>query len=254
MKLAKGKQFLADEIHASGNGWPHNISAKYAAQCKKGNIISFYENPPNRLFGEDAHIGDFCGSRFDILCDKLSPNWHQTCLSREEYFSAYPAELAAYADGWIEWKGGECPVAGGLTVYVNYRDGGKTPKAVKAESQRWNHSGLRGDIMSFSLDRTAVGADFCESVTRSIPETDAKPTIEQLASDYRNAKNYAERKQQEADDSKAAADAELGELVAAGKAIGLVIGIAKPEPVTAKFTGKFHSAKHGDRTSHLDMI
>ena len=34
----------------------------------------------------------------------------------------------------------------------------------------------------------------CESVMRSIPEPEAKPTIEQLAADYRNAKGYAERK------------------------------------------------------------
>ena len=54
-----------------------------------------------------------------------------------------------------------------------------------------------------------------------------KPTIEQLAADYRNAKDYAERKQQEADAAKADAEAKLAELVAAGKALGLDISIAK---------------------------
>lgn len=54
-----------------------------------------------------------------------------------------------------------------------------------------------------------------------------KPTIEQLAADYRNLKDYAYRKQQEADAAKADADAKLAALVAAGTALGLDISIAK---------------------------
>ena len=69
--------------------------------------------------------------------------------------------------------------------------------------------------------------EFCESVMGSIPEPIAKPTIEQLAADYRNAKDYADRKQEEADAAKADADAKLAELVAAGTALGLDISIAK---------------------------
>ena len=72
---------------------------------------------------------------------------------------------------------------------------------------------------------------FCESVMRSISGPDEQvwtnpPTIEQLAADYRNAKGYANRKQQEADDAKADADAKLAELVAAGKVLGLVIDVS----------------------------
>lgn len=52
-----------------------------------------------------------------------------------------------------------------------------------------------------------------------------KPTIEQLAADYRNRKDYAARKQQEADAAKADAEAKLAELVAAGKALGLVLSV-----------------------------
>lgn len=71
--------------------------------------------------------------------------------------------------------------------------------------------------------------EFCESVMRSIPEPEAKPTIEQLAADYRNAKDYAERKQQEADDAKVDADARLAELIYAGEALGLMVS-----PITTK--------------------
>ncbi len=71
---------------------------------------------------------------------------------------------------------------------------------------------------------------FCESVMGSIPEPTAKPTFEQLAADYRNAKEYADRKQQEADDARADAEAKLAELVAAGEALGLVVSVAGAEP------------------------
>lgn len=60
------------------------------------------------------------------------------------------------------------------------------------------------------------------------PVVGAAPTIEQLAADYRNAKDYADRKQEEADAAKADAEAklaELAELVAAGKALGLVLSV-----------------------------
>lgn len=58
---------------------------------------------------------------------------------------------------------------------------------------------------------------------------ESKPTIEQLAADYHNAKYYAERKQQEADAAKADADAKLAELVAAGKALGLALSVTDAE-------------------------
>lgn len=61
------------------------------------------------------------------------------------------------------------------------------------------------------------------------PVVEAKPTIEQLASDYRNAKDYADRKQEEADAAKAGAGAKLAELVAAGRAVGLALSVTGAE-------------------------
>lgn len=57
-----------------------------------------------------------------------------------------------------------------------------------------------------------------------------KPTIEQLAADYHNRKDYAARKQQEADDAKSDAEVKRAALVAAGKALGLVLSVAGAEP------------------------
>ena len=93
----------------------------------------------------------------------MLPNWHQTILSRDEYFFLYPV-----------------------------------------------------------------------SKTAPEPVAEAKPTIEQMAADYRNRKDYADRKQQEA-------EAKLAELVAAGRALGLVLGVAPAQ----KYTGNFYNAKLG---------
>ena len=69
---------------------------------------------------------------------------------------------------------------------------------------------------------------------QALAEADAvgKSTIEQLAANYRNAKNYANHKQQEADAAKADAEAKLAELVATGEALGLALSVtgAKSEP------------------------
>ncbi len=133
MKLTKSKQFLADAIRASGKGWMDG--ADWAAQDKtdgqcNDNMICFFSGPDKpactgatKLWRCSAPESTFMGYRHSIKCDKLSPNWHQTVLSREEYFSAYPAEPVADADGWIEWKGGECPVGIDEVVDVMQLDG-----------------------------------------------------------------------------------------------------------------------------------
>ena len=64
---------------------------------------------------------------------------------------------------------------------------------------------------------------FCESVMRSIPEPEAKPTIEQLAAYYRNKLDYANRKQDEADKANMESDAALSQLEDAIAKIGFAI-------------------------------
>lgn len=65
--------------------------------------------------------------------------------------------------------------------------------------------------------------ELCKSVMGSIPEPTAKPTIEQLAADYRNKLDYANRKQDEADKANMESDAALSQLEDAIAAIGFVI-------------------------------
>lgn len=236
MKLSKSKLALAKVINENG-GWVDG--AEWAAQdkshCLKSNLVAFYMKGKPWYNGGDFWRGnDVHGEK--IYANELVINWHQACLSREEYYQAYPK---ADADGWIEWNGGECPVEKGLMVDIRVRDGreernlaantltkGRTPDASCAF---WKNDGMAGDIIAYRLHKPEVKPEFCESVMRSIPEPSPKPTIEQLAQDYRNKLDFAKRKQQEADDARASSDAALGELERAGEALGLLIGIAKSD-------------------------
>ena len=237
MKLSKSKLALAKVINENG-GWPSD-EANFAAQDKidgesDDNTISFYSGKvkPTRLANNSMWRCENSGSHFmgyekTISGCELIANWHQTCLSREEYYHAHPN---ADADGWIEWGGGERPVSSVVMVDTKHRCG-RIDTNRRAGSAWWHHSGSAGDIVSYRLHKPEVKPEFCESVIRSIPDPESKPTIEQLAQDYRNAKDYADRKQQEADEAKADVEAKLKELELACEAIGLLVSpiIAKQE-------------------------
>lgn len=246
MKLSKSKLALAKVINENG-GW---AAGDYAAMDKEwhGRIfrVGFYQSKPQKpsagrlwWMPSDDH-----GVKAWAEHGKTTPNWHQTALSSEEYYQAYPK---ADADGWIEWQSpffGEMPV--GENDVVDIRVGDDIHTGFVANN--WK---MWGVVTHYRLHKSEVRPEFCESVTRSIQEpeeifsesasiphamqcgcniVDAKPTIEQLAQSYRNAKDYAERLQKEADEAAKEADAKLGELERAGEAIGLVIDIAKPDP------------------------
>ena len=241
MKLSKSKLALAKVINENG-GWVDG-EAIFAAMDGNGDLFGYSGRPQWTV----SH-GHWYGHT--LTCWFFSPivinNHHQTILSCEEYYQAYPK---ADADGWIVWGGGECPVSGDDIVDVAYSTYGAKSFSAAANSLRWSKRGLGGDIIAYRLHKPEVKPEFCESVTHGIPDSesieelcakvteenkhqhvDAKPTIEQLAQDYRNKLDYANRKRKEADDAKAEADAALGELERAGDALGLLIGIAKPEP------------------------
>lgn len=59
------------------------------------------------------------------------------------------------ADGWIEWKGGECPVSNETIVDVRFRDGERGAR-VAADAWRWEHYGegreyADGDIIAYRV-------------------------------------------------------------------------------------------------------
>ena len=270
MKLSKSKLALAKVINENG-GWHDNDTWLFSTQSGDG-VLKFWKAKPK------AQKGCVCtewsgGCRLNFALSRVIQNWHQTILSREEYHHAYPK---ADADGWIEWKGGECPVEAGTNVDVKYRDGrenfhvkamsyDRTGSIKSLSATCWGSINCESDIVAYRLHKPEVKPEFCESVMRSIPEPKpfkcaydpriislanvriidesiddlcakateenkhqhigTKPTIEQLAADYRNASDSADRKQQEADDAKADAEAKLEELIAAGSALGLALSV-----------------------------
>ena len=231
-KISNSKKELARIISENG-GW--RDGAEWAAQCKSDVTVSFYSGCAPYRDG-DCWWGDHLdGTEIKIL--NLMPNWHQTILSRDEYFHLYPAPDDG---GWISFNGDNKPEFGDMVVDVKLRHGGISgcgPQCV--DCWDWTVEGSDSDIIAYRLhkpeqaksttvgdDETSLEAEFDE------PTPEAKPTIEQLAADYRNLKDYADRKQQEADDAKADADEALRNLELAGEEIGLIVTpiAAKQEP------------------------
>ena len=239
MKLSKSKLALAKVINENG-GWPQD--SEWAVQNGDHGRISFSINKPVRHDSKSWMAKG--GFNFKIEVCKPIKNWHQNVLSRKEYYHAYPK---ADDGGWIEWGGGECPVDASDEVDTKHRVG-RVDIRRYANSAWWYHTGGHGDIVAYRLHKPEVKPEFCESVTHGIPEpesidglcakvteenkhqhVDAKPTIEQLAQDYRNAMDCAERLQKDADEAKAKADEFLARLERVGEVAGLLV-----LPITAK--------------------
>lgn len=72
-------------------------------------------------------------------------------------------ELAADGDGWIEWKGGDCPVPTGTMVEVRYRDQEAIPSFIGPANENvdptmfdagpafWRHNEWQCDIVAYRL-------------------------------------------------------------------------------------------------------
>lgn len=196
MKISKCKKELASIISEHG-GWRNG---EFAAQDGDGGVGGYGENPVWSLL-DKCWRNEAFGEWF--VANKIE-NHHQTVLSRAEYFHLYPARDA---DGWIEWKGGECPVDVDALVCCKLRSGKVSITAYHAGLLSWRHNGNAADIIAYRPHKTQKSEpQYCESVTRSIPEPTAAPTIDQLLQDWRNADDFAKRKQAEADEAAAMRD------------------------------------------------
>ncbi|MGL4753610.1 MAG: hypothetical protein ACRCXB_14605 [Aeromonadaceae bacterium] len=227
MKISNSKKELARIISENG-GW--RDGTEWAAQDKLGpdamaDEVCFYLEKPERPSGADMWNARRPSSTVlrHFHSNGLISGWHQSCLSREEYFHLYPAPDA---DGWIEFDGTERPSGYfNRIIDAKLQDG----RVMTDSSGRfeWDTDGP-SRIIAYRLHKPGQAEDERCIQEAFVPE--AKPSIEQLAADYRNRKDYADRKQEEADAAKDDAEAKLAELVAAGKENGLVLSVAEPEP------------------------
>lgn len=241
MKLRKSKLALAKVINENG-GWPER--AQWAVQ---DNCIAFFRGGKpeyksgDRCWYSNSIDGACVGT---ITCDGKVTNWHQTVLSREEYYQSYPN---VDADGWIERIKSAQQADVFSVVDVRFRDGGAA--FGPAHVFDWSVDGGEDDIIAYRLHTPEVKPELCESVMRSIPEPEAKPTIEQLAADYRNAKGYADRKRDEADKASMESDAALSQLEDAIAAIGFII---TPLAATEKEPELVAAVKVGDQVECVE--
>ena len=253
MKISKSKQELARIISENG-GWrgAANIAlfGKVSGRCY---MLKTDEWPEY-----DVTIKGFYINARDVVSDfHASPftNWHQTILSRAEYFHLHPA---TDADGWIEWKGGECPVGEGDRIDVKFSDGDELFDV----SSEWGWGADAGccNIIAYRLHKPEQAKpELCESVMRTIPEPEAKPTIDQLLQDWRNADDLAKRKQAEAYEAAAMRGKRWQAVQDRAGEVGVTVGLcesaaAEPEqvnPVKPVMTGKFRNAKIGSPKHYI---
>lgn len=230
MKISKGKRQLAQLLIEAGvTQFPEGVN--WAAQ-DKSKIVWPYGGEPKREPGSEFWSGCYLPRLAGL--EVLITDWHQTKLSRDE-FDQIVAETAPDADGWIEWGGGECPVEVGALIDVKYRDlhvqlGSKVGDRSAVElyvTTNWRNSGGATDIIAYRLHKpkqsksTAVGDDETNPAAKEelegledseSPDQLAKlasiyaPTLDQLLHDWRNADDYARRKQAEADEAAAMRD------------------------------------------------
>ena len=277
MRLSNSKEQLARLLIEAGvTKFPEG--ANWAAQDKRNphkddvaGITLYTSTPKKPLKGEHYWGGNTTRSEIVMFVETntLIPNWHQTVLSRDE-FDLIVAKTIAQSeldtDGWTEWSGvPRSPVSKGTKVDVKMKNGTQHFGHL-IDDEYWSDCWGDANIIAYRLHKPEVKHEFCESVPRSIPEpesidglcakvteenkhqhVDAKSTIEQLAQDYRNAKDYAERKQQEADDARYDADAKLKALELAGEALGLLVS-----PITAKQEPELATVQVGDEVECVE--
>lgn len=172
MKISKSKQELARIISENG-GW--RDGANWSVQHKTNGRVVFTKAEYKPEF--DGFWGCF-GAFYEGFCVGTAlPNWHQTLLSRDEYFHLHPA---LNADGWIEHDGKHDPEisTSGLTIWCKWSDG--LEQSHEANMVDWiDDSDVR--VVAYRLHKPEqTKSEFCEPVARSIPEPEYKPSIEQL--------------------------------------------------------------------------
>lgn len=92
-----------------------------------------------------------CPSEWRISMNyEVEDRWVE--VTREQYEAA----LSAKNDGWIEWGGGECPVADFLKVEYQLRGGAKGSDPAKI--LEWQHEGGRHDIIAYRLHKPQEAA------------------------------------------------------------------------------------------------
>lgn len=264
MKISKCKKELARIISENG-GWRNG---EFAAQDGDGGVGGYDVKPEwdslAKYWWREAS-----GQWF--FANKIK-NHHQAVLSRAEYFHLYQSPDA---DGWIEWSGGECPVDVDAFVCCKWRSGKVSITAYHAGILSWRHNGNAADVIAYrlrKLEQSTVEtrlADAVDIVKAAAPALmsdemkftgdevmgEIKPTLDQLLQDWRNADDFAKRKQAEADEAAAMRDERWNAVQARAGEVGVTVGLcesvaAEHGQVEPVMTGKFRNTNIGSPKSY----
>lgn len=109
------------------------------------------------------------------------------------------------------------------------------------------------------LSREEFDQFVAETAVRSEPQpepTTTTPTLDQLLQDWRNADDFAQRKQTEADEAAAMRDERWQAVQARAGEMGVTVGelvrvVSEPEPAKPVLTGNFHNTKLGSPKRYI---
>lgn len=129
---------LIELMLAADVQWP--VGAKWAVQDDGVTRIKFGGgDKPIRctrsgIWRRDVEVGS-------CLTQELASDCATAIISRDEYQAA---------GGWMEWKGGECPVDEGAIVHAKWSDGDETTRALSS-SFSWFASGSLPNIVAYRI-------------------------------------------------------------------------------------------------------
>lgn len=128
---------LVKELPKSG-GWPKDaVNAIYFSH-KKG--VTFYDKD-----------GMGIKNGVSFICMDINGVRREE-VTKEEFEAAIDKN-----DGWIDWAGGECPVAGGTLVNVKQRDNWVS-ECCMPDDWSWKHHGLSVDIIAYRLHKPDINS------------------------------------------------------------------------------------------------
>ncbi len=145
---------LVKELPKRG-GWPKGVDA-VEQDCE------------GELFEKDS---DYCSGFKLEKCD----DWITDVVTKQQYEAALAAN-----EGWIDWRGGECPVDSDAIVEVKCRN----PNPYQLNNDRagdfyWSHHGFDGDIIAYRLQQSDKSEQACDDVAEADDEADLNECIGQ---------------------------------------------------------------------------
>lgn len=119
---------------------------------KNGEVITLIEDDGDEV----PYFRNYVGDEHCMNWQELAPIPPKTAIELQAKEVGIPEPVRLVddakpdADGWIEWKGGDCPVAHNAAVEYKMRNGKKDMRN-RAESLRWAYANIDSDIIAYRL-------------------------------------------------------------------------------------------------------